>query len=293
MAIMQKNYLTIVILIVLTNIISLSTHVLILQLFDPPIPTSEPYAGEIAVVGFLIRYLIVAGSTLIYFLSREYWENMRLSYRVILFALLSMALVEQLFRSPIMGIAVGIPWMYQALTTVPIYVSYIVLSLFIFLLMPIVLKQKEWKFLNCIIFTILTTVAIFFIKKWVQNLLEPLLNHVPQMSEADGIQPPYGMNILIPAYITFLECTVACFILFYLIKDKLERFNTLTKGILMGGILIAIHGGIFSIVTILNSEGNIFYRIFYNGQFLWEYLSLGILTAYSFAFLKKSDVRNF
>ena len=124
------------------------------------------------------------------------------------------------------------------------------------------------------------------IGKIVNEFLMPLLAQIPN-AEAITFQVPYGMNVLIPAYITYIEPTIASFVVFYLIKDRLLGLSTLTKGFILGGIIITLHAGIYSILQIIYSEGNIFYRTFYYGQFLWEYLALGFLTVYSFAFFQK------
>lgn len=278
---MKKNYPVILITsIVLTSILALSAHALILGHFSPPVINIDPKLNT--VIGLVIRFATVIGAILIYLLSKKYWENMQPFYRIILFAVLIMALTEQLFRSPIMNIGVGVPWAYQVLSTIPSYVSFLALSLLIILFLPIISSKNKFNVLKYIFFAVLATAVFLFIKKITNYFLSPLLAFVPQIDMTKLIHPPYGMNIMIPAYITFLEPTIACFILFYIIKDKLLAFNTLSKGFLIGGLLILIHGGIYSLVQIVCSEGNIFYRVFYYGQFLWEYLALGILTAYSF-----------
>lgn len=283
---MRKNYSVILLTcIVLTSVLALSAHALILHYFNAPVFNIDPVFNE--VMGFIIQFATVTGSIIIFLLSKKTWRNLKPFYSVILFALLIMALTEQLFRLPIMEVVTGVPRAYQALSTIPYYVSFILLSLLIFLFVPIISRQHHYLF-KYGFFAILTTVILFFIKKLMNYFLSPLLALVPQIDTAKLIHPPYGMNIMIPAYITFLEPTIACFILFYLIKEKLSAFSTLSKGLIMGGLLILLHGGIYSVVQVAASEGNIFYRIFYYGQFLWEYLVLGILTASSFFLLENS-----
>ncbi|MBS0350622.1 MAG: hypothetical protein JSR33_05435 [Proteobacteria bacterium] len=96
------------------------------------------------------------------------------------------------------------------------------------------------------------------------------------------------MNVLIPAYITFLEPVVATFVVFTLIRKKIFKVKILLQGLIVAVILIIIHGGLSSIIQIIFSKGNLFYRIFYYGQFLWEYLTLGILTSLSFVFFEET-----
>jgi hypothetical protein len=284
---MKKNYLALLItFIVLTSIIALSAHALILHYFNPPVINIDPELNQ--VIGFIIRFAMVIGAILIYLLSKETWKNIKPFYSVILFAVLIMALTEQLFRSPMMEIVAGVPWAYQALSTIPSYISFLTLSLLIFLFLPVIARKNKFNLLKYIFFAALTTAILFFIRKLANDFLSPLLALVPQIDMTKLIHPPYGMDVMIPAYITFLEPTIACFVLFYLIKNNVGNFNTLSKGLIIGGLLILIHGGIYSLVQIAYSEGNILYRVFYYGQFLWEYLALGILTAYSFVLLGSS-----
>jgi len=283
----QGKYLLIAIMIILTSAIAISTRILILQYFHPPVINIDPEFNQI--IGYIIRFATVIGAIVIYLCSREYWEHTRPVYRIILFAILMMALTEQLFRFPIMAMVVDVPWPYQVLAIIPSYLEYILLSLLISLFLNIVYKTNQFKIFKYIVFAILVTTLISYLQKIAQNALMPLLVYVSQFQISKPIHPPYGMNIMIPEYITFIEPTIATFIMFYLIKDTLSMFSTLAKGLIIGAILIiTIHGGSYSIVPILSSQGNIFYRVFYYGQFLWEYLALGILTVYSFAFLEKN-----
>lgn len=272
--------------IILTSILALSTHALILQYFNAPIINISPKLNQL--IGFVIRFATVIGVAIIYFLSREYWNKIKPFYRVILFALLAMALTESLFRSVVMNIVVGAPWAYQVLSTIPSYVGWLALSLLVCFYMSIIQRNNKFVVLQFMVFSALTVVIMFFIKKLANDFVEPLLSLVPQIDMANFIHTPYGMNVLVPAYITFLEPTIASFILFYLIRNNLSTFNTLMKCLIMGGILIIIHAGIYSMVQIAFSEENIFYRVFYYGQFLWEYLALGILTVYSVTIIEKS-----
>lgn len=274
--------------IVLTSVIALSAHALILQYFNAPMLNISSELNQIS--SFVIRFATVIGAGIIYFLSREYWNKITPFYRVILFALLLMAMTESLFRSVVMNIVVGAPWAYQVLSTIPSYVGWLTLSLLACIYMPIIQRTNKLVLLQLIVFSALTVVIMFFIKKLANDLVEPLLSLVPQIDMANFIHIPYGKNVLIPAYITFIEPTIASFILFYLIKNNLSAFNTLMKGLIMGGILVLVHAGIYSIVQIVFSEGNIFYRVFYYGQFLWEYITLGVLTAYSITVIEKSTI---
>jgi len=289
---MDEKYspILVAILIVLTGATALSVHLLFVQYFTPPVINIDPKLNEM--MGFIIRFATVIGAVLIYHLSKNYWIRLHPFHSVILFAILMMGLTEQLFRAPLMeSIVGGTPWVYQILAAMPSYAGYLTLSLLICLLMPlIILKKNNFIFFKYTVFAVSATAAVFFIRKVSNYSLSPLLASAPQIDMTKLIYPPYGWDILVPAYITFLEPTIASFMLFYLVNDALSKFNTFIKGLVIGGILIIIHGGIYSFVQIACSEGNILFRIFYYGQFLWEYIVLGVLTAYSFMLYKNSCI---
>ena len=125
----RKKYLSIAIALALTSIISVSMHVFILQYFSAPDLKIDPYINQIC--GYFIQFGIVIGSLFIYLCSKKYWKNIKLLPRVILFSVLIMVLLEILFRTPIMNIIVGTPWIYQVLTSIPSYLGFLSLSLII------------------------------------------------------------------------------------------------------------------------------------------------------------------
>lgn len=284
--IMNRKNIAITVFVIITSIISVSAHALILQFFQPPQLNIPPYLNLI--IGFSIRFGMIIAAMFIYACSRNYWTTIHPVLRVVLFAALLMALTEQLFRDPIMQIIVGNPWKYQIVKSIPTYFAYLTISLTTCLFFEKIMTAKHVKFLLYVVYAIAATALLIFIGNIAQDAITPILNYLPKPIPT-GIHPPYGLNILIPAYITFLEPTIAAFIVFSLINEKLSSFNTLLKGLIMAGIIIVIHAGIFFIVQIINSEGNILYRIFYYGQILWEYLALGLLTAYSFSFMKNTN----
>lgn len=282
---MWKNTLLMLTLVLLTAIISVSTHVFIIQYFQPAEFKMNAHADQI--IGYIIRWCTVVGAIIIFMGSIQYWGKFKLFYRVILFALLITALTEQLLRSFIMQVVIGYPWRLQGLSLISTYIGYLALSLIICFCAPILSKAVNWRFLKYFGFSVLTTALIFFTKKITSHLISSFTSPIPLPDMLKIIHLPYGIKVLIPAYITFLEPTIASFIVFYLIEDKLKNFPTPLQGLIMGSLISITHAGVYSIVQILNSNGNLIYRTFYYGQFLWEYFALGILVAYSFSLYRK------
>lgn len=280
---MKKNYSLVFIplLIAFTGAIALSIHVLLIQYFErPAIINVNPVFTQIA--GFVMKFGTVVGAMLIFRLSKKYWIKISPFFRIILFAILLMTLTEQLIRSPIMDIAIGIPLENTLLKAIPSYARFLTLSVLICFFMNVISKNNKFVILKYVIFSASATLGVFFVKDITNHFLSVFFVLDPHINMTKISHPPYGKNIIIPAYITFLEPATATFFLISLVKDALAKFNTFRKGLIIGGILVITHAGFFSILEIACSEGNLLYRIFYYGQFVWEYIVLGILTAYSY-----------
>src|SRR5438045_4139557 len=98
---MRKNYYIVLIsaLVILTGALALSVHVFI-QYFHSPVFSIDPKFNPI--IDFTIEFATIIGAIIIYLLSREYWDHIKIFYRVISFAILLMALTQKLLRTLIM-----------------------------------------------------------------------------------------------------------------------------------------------------------------------------------------------
>jgi hypothetical protein len=263
--------------VTLTGVVSLSTHILILQNFQPRKVLLPAQWNEI--IGYAIRFCTTVGAVLLFRLSREYWLRLKFFPRSLLFAFLLMALTENLLRGSLMAIAVGIPWDYQILSAIPGYLGLLLTALLIGGLAPLAEKTRS-KILNYVLLALFITAVVIWAGKSARNFLAPLLAQIPPVNPSLVAQPPYEKKILMLAYLTFLEPALASFICFRLIKNSLRKFTPWAQGIVWGALIAVVHAGLYSILQIVYSEGNFFYRIFYHGQFLWEYFLLGWLTAH-------------
>lgn len=278
---MKKN-LFLLIAIILTGIISLSLHAIIINYFSAPTLKINPHLNQISY--YVINFGTVIGSMFIYASSKKYWNKIRLGYRVILFAILITALLEGLFRMPFMNILVATPWITEVAPQIIKasigYIGYIMLSFMICIFVPLASKQTRREFLYNVASAILITIVFVFTKNIASYLLTPIAMTIEDPNTQIA-SLPYGMDILIPAYITFIEPVIAVFIVYCLIREHFSAYSTLIKGLMMGILIIILHAGVYSVLQIASSEGNILYRIFYYGQFLWEYIALGLLTVMS------------
>jgi hypothetical protein len=186
-----------------------------------------------------------------------------------------------------MNILVGQPWQYSLAMASSLYLSLLTLAMMICLLMPI---NKARSTLGYSLIIIVITAAYLVISHYTHIMSSNLLTHTPPPQLKNAIQYPYGAAILIPAYISYIGPTIASFIIYSILKDRLLKFSALKNALILAALIMTMHAGMFSIVQMLYSQGNVLYRIFYYGQFLWEYAALGIFTAYAFKFSPKITV---
>lgn len=117
---------------------------------------------------------MVVAPMFIYACSKNYWKSINPVYRIILFTVLLMALTEQLLRSSIMNIIIGIPWEYQILSSIPSYANYLTISLVICLFMEMVMNAKHFKFLKYLLFAVIVTALLILINKFTHNAVATL-----------------------------------------------------------------------------------------------------------------------
>lgn len=255
----------------ITGLMAMSLHVFILLYAPPPI-------DHISVNGTLrysIRLATIGGALIVALLSYDYWQDLKWPYRILFFTIFMLALTEELFRGPFMDILCGTPWREQLTYSLAIYLAYLSFSTLIFLGVPHIQAHK-FKWLNYSILILIATCIDIAIRGIIHTLLAPTT-----MASAQQTSPAsYGPNILLAAYVTFIEPTLAAFFLYNLIKKSLIGLSMAVKTFTVWGIFCLIHAGFFFMTQILYSDGHIFYRIFYYGQFLWEYLALSFGSVY-------------
>ena len=67
-----------IVIFIVTGILAVSPHVLISQHFFPPAYQINHDLNQ--TLGFVIRILTIIGAALIYYLSIEYWQNLKFPF---------------------------------------------------------------------------------------------------------------------------------------------------------------------------------------------------------------------
>jgi hypothetical protein len=221
----------------------------------------------------------------IFVIMHPYLKTCRFYARPLLLLCLLLASTGQLTRSWIMELVVGLPLIDAFASSAPNTIMYAFCSIGLCCGIPIFERhlRKPVFYYSAGIFLAVSGMFLgALIGQWVSGYFVPFL---PPLDTNTIIQPPYGMNVLIPAYTTFIEPVLACFIIFHFLKDTLKNVTFWAQ---VAALFVLIsNGSLFHFLIIFYAEGNIFYRIFYYGQFVWEHLTLALLTVYGTRFINK------
>jgi hypothetical protein len=267
-----------------TAVLSLSVHTVMLQELHIPFPDisviAKPYL-------FTLRALSVLG--LIYFwemaqqnVSSSFWKKWLLLF------LIDAMLTESLFRASFMDgyctNAIG----YMLISNVPKLLSIaVVCALVVFMTSKI---NKSWQ--KLVVAIIITAIYIFIITPLFGLAWHPVMTSVARFEPtSEWCRLPYGPDVLIPAYISYIEPVIGCSIMALLIWHQLPKTKWL-KYILFIVMVLAIKNQLLSPVfyAFLN-KSNFFSNLVSEGQFALEAIALAMLTGFTINYSSKHNLK--
>jgi hypothetical protein len=275
-----KKYLYYTIAIILASVLSISVHVVMLQVLNVPYP---PKIESIPVANYISIFCKVLGIFLVFLFSNNRFKNMGFYKVVFIFSLLILAINEDLIRVLLMNILVSKAILYTIIGVLPIYIETVLICASITIFFR---YKSNANVLWSVGFIIILSTLFYFIFPVLQELSNNMLTQVSNPDQSKAIQPPYGLNILIPAYLTYLSPVIASFIVYYFMQSKLRQYNTL------------LHTSLFVIIMILSigfASGFInafiaplFWHYLYSfSQFFLEKILLAILIIASVHWITK------
>ncbi|PHV12291.1 hypothetical protein CSQ89_06430 [Chitinimonas sp. BJB300] len=250
-----------------------------LQVLNIPYPSGYPKNGW---VPFIDNVGILLAAIFIYQFSHEKLRRHSPIAQILIMTLLLSALKEVLIRAPLMNAIVSSAWMYAFIGNLPAILTCLCIACFVVVFGPHRLGTLWHK----MIAAILGAIAIQWIAIPGANALtEFLLPFVPQPRQQDAILPPYQLNVLVPAYLTYAEAVIACFILGWLSwwnigQGPIKRivlftiFIMLLKRLLLAPIFYIFYSDLSPIMAVLSM-----------GQFSLEAMALGLLSGIYISFI--------
>lgn len=259
---------------VLTTVLSLSIHVVMLQVLHVPYPEGHQNAAILPLYGNYTLSILAA--LWLYRASHHNLTRFSFFFRwLILFVLLAM-LEESLIRAPLMSGIVTSAWLYAMLQAIPELASSLMLA---FLIVSVAPRLNHLG--SQLVAALLISSALYFVwTPFVTQEISKVMSMVPQPNEADIIPIPYGWNVLIPAYLTYGEPVVACFILAGLSWRNLAT-NTITRICQFVLMILLVKKGLLlaPIIYAFYSDQPFVTGLLSIGQFSLEALALATFTA--------------
>lgn len=268
------NWVKLVIGIVLSTVISLSVHAVILQEMNVPFPDlsviTTPYK-------FVIRIFSVFGLLFFWQLADKKVNGSFAKKWVTLF-LIDAMLTESLFRGPFMDGYCTNSINYMLINNVPKLIAIAITCGLVVFTAPR---------LNKVLFKFLAAAAIAAVFMFITNPLigaawKPVMDKIAYMAPTgEWCKLPYGPDVLIPAYISFIEPVLACMAMAILILSQLSKVLWL-KYLLFALIVLSVNYQLLMpIFYTLLHKGAFKANLASEGQFALETIVLAITTAFT------------
>jgi len=199
----------------LTAILPLSVHVVMLQVLHVPFPAGFPHTG----IGVWLNSApAVLGVILLYVYSGDAFKRRSfVSRSLILFMLITMV-QEDFFRGPIMDGVVTTAWTFSFLSNVPSLLVWLLLALLVVAIAP--LLKNIW--LQVVGAVALYALVFVGCKPLIMSVCMPVVTRLSYLAHDQVYGEPYGMHVLVPAYLSYAEPVIAALIIAALVWDRLS-----------------------------------------------------------------------
>jgi hypothetical protein len=202
--------------ILLTGILSLSLHAFMLQQLGIPYPS---VAIDAPLAKFISSSVLgVLGLIYLYELSLPALAKRSFAFRCGVIFVLGSALSEALFRGPFMEGYCSDSLAYAFIANVPKMLSAALLAVLVVAVTPRL--PKFWH--KAIAAVVLGAISAFALKPLIAALSKAPLEALAFMSHAEWCELPYGANVLIPAYLSFIEPVLAVLATAALVWNRLS-----------------------------------------------------------------------
>ncbi len=200
--------------IVLSCMAGLSVHVIMLQVAHVPYPTGYPITGWPILCG-----VTLSAFALLWFcqLTADRLATLSFPTRVLLIALLA-SMLREAMRVTILDGVVTTAWRYSFVSDLPRFLVPFFLACLAVAAAPH-LRGPAARLVGALSIGVITTYVFVPV---LSSLLGHILQTIRYLSHDEIYRVPYGWHVEVPAYITFLEPTIAAFLLAALVLDRLS-----------------------------------------------------------------------
>lgn len=257
---------------VITLVAALSVHVVMLQNLHVPYPDNR-------LVGWPAHYLNVAlamlATLLFVDLSAARLAPYSRAFRSFLLFLIFSMLHEAIVRAIVMDAVTTTAWTFSLLKNLPVIMTNLVVCTATVLIAPRL--HRLWQKIAGAM--ILAALLLFVCQPLIGLAFSAILDRLSFLAHADVYTEPYGWQVLVPAYVTFVEPVVASFAIALLAWDRLSA-QPWTRAAQLVLLIMLMKGSI--VPTLLYSlylRLDLPTAIMSEGQFGLESLVLAVMTA--------------
>jgi hypothetical protein len=257
--------------VLLTGICALSVHAIMLQVLGVPFP-------DLSVVSAPYRFAIRAAQTLGLLVFWQYASRSAdrsfLKQSGLLFLITAM-LTEDLVRGPFMAGYCTHAWVFAFVANIPKLLSLAIVCALIVAATPRL--RLAWQ--RTVAAVVLAAFAMFAVNPLLGMAFAPVMKSIASLApQSEWCTLPYGPNVLIPAYLSFIEPTLACMAAALLIWHRLPTSRGM-RFVQFSLIVLAIKNQLLSpFIYAALARGTFLSGLASEGQFALEALALAVLT---------------
>ena len=233
MSLAEVNRTRLVVGMLVALVVSLSVHVVMLQVLRIPFPE---FRGVSPWAPFLNTTLAVLSVGIVYDLARPRLSRFStvMNYGIV-FVLYVM--LKETFRGILMNGVVTGDWRFDILAGLPSLVSGLVLTGLVVRMFPAVRTVG----MKVAVAAVIAGTMMFAVKPLLSLAFASLLKAAAPLDHADLYAFPYGWQVLIPAYLTYAEPVIACTLMASLIWQALSP-NTAIRFLQFVLLVLTIRG---------------------------------------------------
>lgn len=254
-----------------TLLISLSIHVVMLQVLRIPFPD---FAGASVWLRLLNLTLALFALTVLITAAQPRLGRFSKAAQCLIVFLLY-AMLKESFRSVLMNGVVTTAWRFDIVTGLPSLAYSLVVSSLLVFLTP--LLRTLW--VRIAAAAALAGIATFALRPALGMLFAPAMKAVEQLDHPEVYGFPYGWHVLIPSYLTFAEPVIACMLIAMLTWERLSAKPGL-RMLQFCLLIVSLRGMLLpTFLYSFYSKAKLLPAMVSESQFLFETLALAALTA--------------
>ncbi len=257
--------------VVFTAICALSVHAVMLQVLGAPFP-------DLSVVTTPYRFVIRATQTLGLIV---FWQAASQTYDRSFFKkwgllfLVTAMLTESLFRGPFMDGYCTDAWVFIFVSNVPKLLNLAITCAIVAAAAPRL--RLAWQ--TTLAAVIIAALVMFAFIPLISMAFAPVMKSIANLApQSEWCKLPYGPNVLVPAYLSFVEPTLASMAAAILIWNRLSAFRAM-RFLQFSLIILAINNQLVTpFFYAALAKSTLLVGLTSDGQFALEALTLAVLT---------------